>query len=641
MKSTSYPNVAAEFVALTHYCRWLPEKQRRETWDEVAARVLDFLQSETRHADRVPKRVWRAVRQGMESFSVMPSMRLVATAGPAAAENNIFIYNCAYAPIDSIDSFSELLYVLMCGAGIGFSIERENVSKLPAVRPRFVQRRIRTSLNVERGTNQRYEVGDSREGWARAFRAGLAVWFRGERVRFDFSLLRPCGARLKTMGGTASGPEPLARLLGESERIVRNAAGRRLTPLECHDICCLAGAAVAVGGRRRAAMISYSDFDDDEMRAAKHQPFPVYRHLANNSAVYKARPGSAAFLREWAALAGSGTGERGMLNVASLAKVCPTREFRGDERTNPCGEAILRPREFCNLSEAVVRPQDDLAALAGKVRVVAWLGVLQSTFTRFPFIRPDWGRNAEEERLVGVSLTGQLDNSRLLTPENLRHLRGVARRTVCQAARLLGINPPRAYTCTKPSGTVSQLVDCAPGCHPRYSRYFIRRYRISRSDPLFQLVRDQGLRFRPETGQTAQDFTTAVLEFPMRSPPRSVLRRDWDAVRQLDWYRRVQRNWSTHNVSTTIYVRKDEWLRVGSYVYDHWDEIVGLTFFDYEGGRYEQPPYEEIGAAEYRRLKARFPKLDFSRLGEYEQAAGDATMTGQECSCFRGDPAVD
>jgi ribonucleoside-triphosphate reductase (thioredoxin) len=623
MRDIHYPNLAAEFVALTHYCRWLPGKNRRERWDEVVDRVIEFLKT-ARNAANVPDGIWQEIRDGVDSFSVMPAMRVVATAGAVANENNISCYNCAYAPIDDLRSFSELMYVLLCGTGMGFSVERANVEKLPVVA-------LASNL-----TTSSFVIEDSREGWASAFLFGLETWFAGGRVEFDYSKIRPYGARLQRMGGRASGPGPLRNLFQRAEQIVRSAAGRKLTPLECHDTCCYVGYTVVSGGTRRAAMISFSDLDDDELRHAKDPPIPAQRFMSNNTAVYGQKPTKVKFRREWLALAASGSGERGILNLAAIAGACPTRRFTGAERTNPCGEIILRPYEMCNLTEAVVRPTDAIGDVERKVRIATWLGVLQPTFTHFPFVRDQWRKNCEEERLLGVSPTGQLDNPALLTPGNLRQLRSIVRETSIEVAKRLEISSPAAYTCSKPSGTVSQVADCSPGAHPRWSRHYIRRYRIAKSDPVFAMLVDQGMPFNPEVGQTRADFTTAVFDFPMKSPEHATVRADWDAVAQLDWYRRVQKNWSTHNVSTTVYVKKDEWPKVGDYVFEYWAEIVGVSFLPYEGGTYELTPYEEIDEERYRQMVAAFPKLDFSKLWLYELRTGDTTMDGQVFGCVPG-----
>jgi ribonucleoside-triphosphate reductase len=534
------------------------------------------------------------------------------------------MYNCSFLPIDSWHSFSELLFILMCGTGVGFSVEKENVSKLPVIKPPTGSMR------------DDYVVEDTREGWALALLFAMETWANGEDVIFNFDKIRPYGAPLKMMGGRASGPGPFKELIKKTKEIMCGAKGRQMTSLECHDICCHVAQSAIMGGKRRSAMISFSDVDDIAMRQAKdftRGPVPTHRYMANNTAVFRTKPTSAVFMQEFAALALSGSGERGILNVSNLKKFCPERDLKGTERTNPCGEILLRPYEFCNLSEAVVRSTDDISDLVEKVKTAAWLGVIQSTYTHFPFLRTRWARNCNEERLIGVSLTGQLDNPSILSAEVLDQLRKVVERTAKHAATKLGINVPAAYTCVKPSGTVSQVVDASPGVHPRWSRYYIRRYRIAKTDPLFKLMVDQGMPFNPEVGQTKNNFTTAVFEFPVESPKTSVFRSDWGAMKQLEWYQKVQLNWSTHNVSNTVYVKPDEWLKVGSWVYDNWDDVVGISFFPFDGSSYELAPYEDITEEKYRQLVKVFPKLDFTKLGEYERQTGDTTTVAQELAC--------
>lgn len=619
--SVKYPSIASEFVALRSYCRWLPEENRRESWLEVTQRVVEFLKSETRHSDRIPNRVWTAIDESMLSFNVMPSMRLVATAGAAAKRENLCIYNCSYIPIDSILSFSELMYILMCGTGAGFSVETENVERLPTIKHPTAIRR------------DDYAVEDSREGWAKALQFCFETWFAGEDVIVNFKNIRPYGAPLKTIGGRASGPEPLKECLEFAKQVITSAAGRKLKPIECHDICCKIAEVVVAGGTRRSAGISFSDIGDREMRDAKTNSFPVHRHMANNSVVFTERPDTITFLKEWAALAESGTGERGIVNVGNLDQICKDRKFTKQHRLNPCGEVILRPYQLCNLSEAVVRSDDDLEDLVEKVKTATWLGVIQSTFTHFPYIRKEWRHNAEEERLIGVSLTGQLDNPKILTEEVLRQLKKVVIKTAKHAAGILGISTPKAYTTTKPSGTVSQVVDSASGCHPRYAKYYIRRYRISKSDPLFQLMVNQGMPYKPENGQTEDNFTTAVFEFPMKSPDKAITRNEWDSMKQLEWYLHIQKNWSTHNVSNTVYVKEDEWLKVGNWVYEHFDDIVGISFLPFDNHKYDLAPYEEIDEDKYLKLLKQFPKLDFTKLVDFERATGDTTEAAKTLSC--------
>lgn len=616
-----YPSVASEFVALRSYCRWLPEAQRRETWEEVVTRVVSFLKAETRHADRIPNKVWTSIEEGMLTFSVMPSMRLVATAGNAAKKDNVCLYNCSYLPIDSLKSFSELLYILMCGTGAGYSVELDNVSKLPVVKHPSSQRR------------DDYVIEDSREGWAKAFQFGLETWFNGEDVHFDYTRLRPYGAPLKTMGGRSSGPDPLRQLMGFARDIILEAAGRKLTSLEAHDICCKIAEVVVVGGTRRSAMISFSDLNDQLMRDSKTFPIPPQRFMANNSAVYKEKPDTITFLKEWSALAESGSGERGIINVSNLSSICKDRKFTLDMRFNPCGEIILRPYQMCNLSEAVIREDDDIGDLVEKVTTATWLGVIQGTFTHFPFLRAEWKKNCEEERLIGVSLTGQLDNPEILSEQVLKQLKKVVIKIAKHAADILKVNVPKAYTCTKPSGTVSQVVDSASGCHPRFAKYYIRRYRISSSDPLFHLMRDQGINYKPENGQTEDNATTMVVEFPIKAPEKAITTKTWGSMDQLNWYLKVQKNWSTHNVSNTVYVKRDEWLKIGSWVYDHFDEIVGISFLPLDDHKYDLAPYEEINEDKYNKMLKEFPRLDFGVLGEYEKAAGDRTEVAKTYAC--------
>lgn len=622
-----FPNIASEFVALTHYCRWIPEENRRETWAEVIDRVVEFLRTNTEGVDSIPAKVWHEIRSGMSTFNVMPSMRLVATAGPVAARDNSCIFNCCYLPLDSWQSFSELLFLLMCGCGVGFSVEQENISKLPVIKPSTGSMR------------DDYIIEDTREGWAMALLFGLETWANGEDVVFNYEKIRPYGAPLKMMGGRASGPGPFKDLMKKTKEIICGAKGRKLTSLECHDICCFVAQGAIMGGKRRSAMISFSDVNDMEMRQAKdftRGVIPTHRYMANNTAVFKTKPTSALFMQEFSALALSGSGERGILNVSSLKNFCPDRELKGTERTNPCGEIILRPFQMCNLSEVVVRSTDDISDLVEKVKTATWIGVIQSTYTHFPFLRSRWARNCNEERLIGVSLTGQLDNPEILSANVLKQLRTVVERTAKHAAGKLGINTPAAYTTTKPSGTVSQVVDASPGVHPRWSSYYIRRYRIAKSDPLFQMMVDQGMPFSPESGQSKTNFTTAVFEFPVKSPKTSVFKDSWGAMEQLEWYKKVQLNWSTHNVSNTVYVKDDEWLKVGSWVYENWESMVGISFFPFDGGKYELAPYEEIDEEKYNKMLAAFPKLDFSKLGDYEKKTGDTTTAAQEMACSAG-----
>jgi len=620
----NYPNQASEFVALRSYCRWVPEEERRETWEEVTDRVVNFLRTETYNADKVPSKVWSSLSKGMLNFNVMPSMRLAATAGPAAKRQNMSLFNCSYLPIDSLKSFSELMYILMCGTGAGFSVESENIRKLPVINHQTGNRR------------DDYTIEDSREGWAKSFLFGLETWYNGEDVIFKYENIRPYGAPLKTMGGRASGPDPLEELLKFTKETIVSAAGRKLKSIECHDVACKAADVVVAGGTRRSSCISFSDIDDKDMAEAKRGSYPLHRRMANNSVVFKERPDTVTFLREWSNLAESGTGERGIVNVSNLDKITDSRKFNSSMRLNPCSEIILNPMQCCNLSEVVVRANDDISDLVDKVKTAAWIGVIQSSYTHFPNLRNKWRKNAESEKIIGVSLTGQLDNADILTNEVLNQLKKVVIKTAKHAAKILGINEPVAFTCVKPSGTVSQVVNSASGCHPRFSKYYIRRYRISTSDPLFHLLRDQGVPYHVEVGQKKDNATTMVLDFPVKSPEDCIVKNEWDCMKQLEWYLRLQNNWSTHNVSNTVYVKNSEWLKVGNWVYENFDDIVGISFLPFDDHAYELAPYEEINEEEYSKLMETFPTIEFEKLGEYEKATGDKTEAAKELACSAG-----
>ena len=624
MKS-EFPNVASEFVTLTHYSKWVEEKKRRETWDETVTRVVTFLKDETQNSDKIPARTWNKIESAMLAFEVMPSMRLVATAGPAAKRDHTCMYNCAYSPIDSLEAFSELMFMLMCGTGVGFSVEKVNIRKLPTVS---------LPTPVSRGE---YVVDDSREGWADAFLFGLNLWFAGESAVFDFSKIRPYGARLNTMGGRASGPGPLIDLFKAAKDIIRGAEGRQLTSLEVHDICCLVASNVIMGGKRRSAMISFSDLEDSPMRDAKDFSLghvPTYRYMANNTAVYTEKPSSADFMKEFAVIASSGSGERGIFNLEAAMAANPDRKPDREVRSNPCGEVALKPSQFCNLTEIVVRADDDVDSLVRKAKTAAWLGVIQASFTKFPYLRNKWKKTCEDERLLGVSITGQMDNTELLTPEILASLKEVVRKTARHAAKIVGIAEPASFTCTKPSGTVSQVVDSSSGVHPRWSDYYIRRYRIAVSDPMFALLVDSGMKWKPEVGQRRRDCTTAVVEFPVKSPDGSKTRHTWNWRDQFDWYLRVQKNWSTHNVSNTIYIPQDSWLDIANEIYRHWGDVVGLTLLPFDGGVYDLAPYEEITKDEYDTAVEAMPELDFERLGMFE--IEDTTTFSREFACSGG-----
>ena len=506
------------------------------------------------------------------------------------------------------------------------TIEKEETEKLPSI-PEIKSGKDKARIIIE----------DSREGWADSVKTLMTSLYEGQNLYFDYSLLRPEGARLGTMGGRSSGPQPLIKLHDFIRETMHNAQGRKLTTLECHDIANQIAEIVVAGGVRRSSQISLSDLDDEEMRHAKDWPFPIRRAMANNSAIYRDKPSAADFLVEWGVLAKSGSGERGIFNLLSAQNKAPSRRYAPlIQGTNPCGEIMLRDMEFCNLSEVVVREDDDLDTLLDKVETATWLGVLQSTFTDFPYLRKEWKKNCGVERLLGVSLTGQMDRPSLMNSEVLKALKSRVIRISRKASTALGVNMPVATTCVKPSGTVSQLVDSASGCHPRYSQYYIRRYRISATDPLFTMLKDQGVPCHPENGQDEETATTWVLEFPVKAPEGCLTRKDVTAMDQLSHYKNLQLNWCEHNASMTVYVREDEWFEVGNWVYKNWDIINGVSFLPYDGGHYELAPYEEIDHYTYESLIKKFPNINYSKLSQYEledetQGSREYACTGDKC----------
>ena len=613
-----FKNEVAEFIYKRTYSRWLEEEGRREDWPETIERFIGFIISKR---PDIPDKTVDKIRKYMTEFAVMPSMRFLWAAGPAAEADNTSIYNCSFAKINSVEAFAECLYVLMCGTGFGFSVEAEEVDKLPTIPE------IKSGQGLAKVL-----IDDSKQGWADSVKTLMGNLYKGQNIYFDYSAIRPEGARLMTMGGRASGPAPLIKLHDFIRETMHNAQGRKLTTLEAHDICNQIAEIVVVGGVRRSSQISLSDLDDKDMRHAKEWPFPIKRAMANNSAVFREKPSAAQFLKEWASLALSGTGERGIFNLSAAQSRAPSRRYAPlIQGTNPCGEIMLRDMEFCNLSEVVVREDDDLDSLLDKVETATWLGVIQSTFTDFPYLRKEWKKNCDVERLLGVSLTGQMDNPSILTSEALKALKSRVLRISRKAANVLGVNVPVATTCVKPSGTVSQLVDSASGVHPRYSQYYIRRYRIAARDPLFMMMKDAGIVAHPENGQTKEDATTWVLEFPVKSPDGCITRKDVSALDQLSHYKNLQHNWCEHNASMTVYVRDDEWFEVGNWVYKNWDIINGVSFLPYDGGKYELAPYEEIDARTYERLIKGLPVIDYTQLSQYEMT--DHTQGKAEYAC--------
>ena len=610
------------FIHKSRYAKYFDGKGR-ESWPETVNRYV----SEVVHT-KVDEQTTNEIEQAILSLEVMPSMRAMMTAGPALERDNTAGYNCSYLPVDDPKSFDEAMFILLCGTGVGFSVERQFVQQLPEV-PELYE------------SETMIVVKDSKEGWAKAFRQLLALLWAGEIPQWDISRVRPAGARLKTFGGRASGPAPLVELFNFTVQTFKSAQGRKLSSMECHDLMCFIGQIVVVGGVRRSAMISLSNLSDDRMRHAKSGQWwetAAHRALANNSVSYTERPDIETFMREWTALVESKSGERGIFNreaskkqAAKFGRRDPNFEFG----TNPCSEIILRPYQFCNLTEVVVRATDTIDDLERKVKLATILGTIQSSFTKFPYLRKVWQRNTEEERLLGVSLTGIMDN-KLLTTKNkglektLEHLREVAVNINLEYANRLGIPQSTSITCVKPSGTVSQLVDSASGIHARHSRYYIRTVRGDNKDPLTQFMKDQGI---PNEPCVFKGDTTTVFSFPVKSPHKAITRNDMTAIEQLEMWLIYQRSWCEHKPSVTISVRDDEWMEVGAFVYKHFDEMSGVSFLPHSDHTYQQAPYQDCGKHDYEMLLSCMPdKIDWSKLSEYEQEDNTVAMQTMACS---------
>tara|TARA_R110002020_G_scaffold41818_1_gene122930 strand:- start:202 stop:2103 length:1902 start_codon:yes stop_codon:yes gene_type:complete len=626
--SNSLPTDYQTFIHKSRYARWLDKEKRRETWEETVSRYMDNVVRPVAGNDTYIKDIEQAIL-GLE---VMPSMRSLMTAGPAATRDNISMYNCSYIAVDNIVAFDEAMHVLMCGTGVGFSVERQYVQKLPDVPVLFD-----SETNIV--------VKDSKEGWSKALRQLIALLYSGEIPTWDVSRIRPAGARLKTFGGRASGPAPLVDLFNFVVKTFKDAQVRRLSSIECHDIMCKIGEVVVVGGVRRSAMISLSNLSDDRMRHAKSGNWwenEPQRALANNSVAYGEKPDSLSFMREWMALVESGSGERGIFNREAAKKQAAKNGRRDPDHefgTNPCSEIILRSGQVCNLTEVVVRATDNLQDLEKKVRFATILGTVQSTYTKFPYLRKLWVRNTEEERLLGVSLTGIMDNP-LLTKANaglektLEHLRSIAVATNAEWAERLGIPTSTAISCVKPSGTVSQLVSSSSGIHSRHSPYYIRTVRGDVKDPLTQFMKEQGI---PNEPCVMKPDTTVVFSFPQKSPEGAVCTKDTTAIQQLEMWLSYQRHWCEHKPSVTINVRSDEWFEVGAFVYKHFDEMSGVSFLPFNEHTYQQAPYQDCSEEEYKTLLSSMPdKIDWDSLADYEKednTAGSQTLACSGDSC--------
>lgn len=661
------------FQFLTKFARFNEAAGRRETWDEAIDRVISFFRSydhlkvfdnfnlnnlchkvinKIKNNNSVYSKImldneklkfvddsWETLRYYMLNMAAFPALRVLQLAGPALKRCNVGVYNCCAIPIDSIDSFCELLYILMQGTGAGFSVEKDVVDKLPTVSPyKEIPNKPIPVVVIE----------DSTEGWCKALEIGLKAWFNGKDVKFDFSKIRPKGTILKTKGGTASGPEPLMRLLNFARSTILAASGRKLKPIEVHDICCMIGEIVRVGGVRRAALISLSSFDDIEMRQAKLGNWYInhpYRARANNSAVYEKKPSSIEFMKEWLDLAEGGSGERGIFNRQATILTMPQRREPFITLTNPCAEIILRPYQFCNLSTAVFRADDSIESFIKKIIVATIFGTMQATLTNFNYLRPIWKKTTEKEYLLGVDITGQADAGLIRAfkhqqevfpgitlPVLFNFLKEIVIETNKILAELFNIKPAAAATCVKPSGDSSQLFECSSGVHPRYSKYYIRRFLIDRKDPVAKLLTAAGVPYV----EMPDNSDLISFEFPVKSPDNSTVVEDVTAIDMLEYWLLVKKHWAEHSVSCTIYVDSDSWFKVGNWVYEHFDEISGLSFFPKDLGIYKATPYEAITEEEYERLIKNFPKIDWGVLDmmdnqQYVSLYGTFSCVASQC----------
>jgi ribonucleoside-diphosphate reductase alpha chain len=636
---SALPTPLQDYVHKSRYARWNESAQRRETWEETVQRYVDYF-------SKYPHYPKTEIFQAISKLEVMPSMRALMTAGPALDRDPIAGFNCAFVAVDHVRAFDEILYILMCGTGVGFSVERQFIAKLPVIGAKVTvsesgQLGIDTVEQLEL-VDHTIVVRDSKGGWAGAFRELITHLYAGKIPKWDVSKVRPAGAKLKVFGGRASGPQPLVDLFKFTVETFRGAVGRKLTSIECHDLVCKVAEIVVVGGVRRSALISLSNLSDDRMRVAKSGQWwntDPQRALANNSSAYTERPSAELFMKEWLALVESKSGERGIFNRAAAwkkARDIGRRIWQLIVGINPCAEISLRNMGLCNLSEVVVRAGDSLLDLKKKVRIAVIIGTYQSLLTNFRYVREGWKKNQEEERLLGVSMTGIMDHAVLanvspLAIEWLDELREYAIEVNKEWAAKLGINQSVAITTVKPSGTVSQLTDAASGKHERYAPFYIRTVRGDNKDPLTQLMLSQGFPSEPDV--TKPD-TTTVFSFPVKAPAGAVFRNDRTAIQQLEHYLMFQRHWSEHNVSNTIYVKDHEWLEVGAWVYKNFDELAGVSFLPHSDHSYRQAPYTECTEAEYEALMARMPEFDWDRLADFEK--DDSTVNTKELACTAG-----
>ncbi len=619
-----FPTQLQKFQFYDKYSRFNYDLGRRETWLETVNRATDYLKELSE--DRLPAETYERIRDAILNMKVMPSMRLLAMAGPAARRNNIAVYNCSYMPVDSIDSFVEALIISMSGCGVGFSVERQYVEKFPRIARQSGQ--LATT----------HVVDDSSEGWAEAVRLGLTAWFQGEDIKFDYSEVRPIGSPLRVKGGRASGPEPLRQMLDFARSRIISRQGGFLRPLDAHDIMCAVGDAAVSGGVRRTAMISLFDYDDLEMRHCKDGDFwrsNSQRWNANNSAVWPSRELSQAEITRFVLdMVESERGEPGIFNRKAAIENRPVRRKAAEFGTNPCGEILLRPYQFCNLTSAIARADDTYETLKEKVELAAIIGTIQSMATHFPGLRPQWQQNSQEERLLGVDLNGQMDSPAAQDPEIQSKLQLVAVETNKQYAAMLGINQSAAVTCVKPSGNSSQLVNSASGLHARWAPYYVRNVRVGAHSPVFKVLQDAGAPLDPENGQTRDGATTWVVHFPVKSPEEAITRNDRSALEQCEFWLQNKIHYTEHNPSVTITYREHEVLDVIRWIWEHQDKIGGMAFLPAFDAQYDQMPYIEIDAEEYAQLAAKFPEIDFSKIYRYEEE--DLTTAAQELACMSG-----
>lgn len=626
------------FIAVSRYSRWLERENRRETWEETVDRYVGFYRGhmDDNYPGVVSDNVWSRIRTAILNHEVMPSMRGLMTAGPALARENLAQFNCSFIAIDDVRAFDEALYILMNGVGLGFSVEIEHVAKLPTVNEHF------------ENTKSTISVADSKAGWARAFRELIAMLYAGQVPVIDVSNVRPAGARLKTFGGRASGPQPLVDLFDFTIGIFKNAAGRKLTSVECHDIMCKVGEVVVVGGVRRSALISMSDLHDYEMSKAKSGAWweaQGHRALANNSAVYYKKPSIGEFLGEWGSLYESKSGERGIINMEGFRKspYAPRRDMSKIMGLNPCAEILLRSKQLCNLTEVVVRDTDTLEDLENKVNIATILGTIQSSLTNFKYLRKIWQDNCNEERLLGVSLTGQFGHTTLNGSEGLDKLaewledmKFKAVTTNERYAKKMGINISTAITTAKPSGTVSQLTASSSGMHPWHNDFYIRSVRADNKDPLTEFMKDAGIPSEPDV---MKPDSTTVFYFPQKAPEGALTRNDLTAIEHLDIWKVYKTHWTEHNPSVTISVRENEWIAVADWVYDNWDDVGGISFLPYSDHTYKQAPYEDCDETTFNQFYHDMPKsIDWSLLSVYETE--DTTTGTQTLSCSAGNCEV-